>query len=276
MSSRRSRSGGSWISIGVEAEQQVLPEPARRDLAVQVGVGRREDADVDPARARGADALELARLEHAQQLGLQAERHVGDLVEEERAAVGELEAPDAVGLGVGEGALHVAEQLALEDALREPAGVHRHERPATRATTRAWSACATMPLPVPFSPVISTLASEGPTRAIELQHRLHGRRLGDERRRAGPVGAQRAVLGLEPLAAPQRAPELDLGAQGREQALVLPGLLHEVAGAPRRIASTATSTLPHAVITITGSGESSCWSRDSSESPSWPEVVSRV
>ena len=45
------------------------------------------------ARAVVADALELALLEHAQQLGLQLERDLADLVEEERAAVGELEAP---------------------------------------------------------------------------------------------------------------------------------------------------------------------------------------
>ena len=75
------------------------------------------------ARARRADALELAGLEHAQQLGLLAERDVGDLVEEQRAAVGQLEAADAVALGVGERALHVAEQLALEHALGEAAGV---------------------------------------------------------------------------------------------------------------------------------------------------------
>ncbi len=40
-----------------------------------------------------ADALELAFLQDAQQLGLDGRRHLADLVEEERAAVGELEAP---------------------------------------------------------------------------------------------------------------------------------------------------------------------------------------
>ncbi len=47
---------------------------------------------------RRAHPLQLAGLEHAQQLGLLRERHVADLVEEERAAVGQLEAADAVGL----------------------------------------------------------------------------------------------------------------------------------------------------------------------------------
>ncbi len=46
--------------------------------------------------------------------------------------------------------------------------------------------------------------------------------------------------------------------------------------APRRIASTATSTLPQAVITTTGSVGSIAWMRDSRFSPSSPDVVSRV
>ena len=43
-----------------------------------------------------ADALELALLQHAQQLRLRLERQLADLVEEQRAAVGELEAPAAL------------------------------------------------------------------------------------------------------------------------------------------------------------------------------------
>ena len=46
--------------------------------------------------------------------------------------------------------------------------------------------------------------------------------------------------------------------------------------APRRIASTATSTLPQAVITTTGSVGSTPWMRDSRLRPSSPEVVSRA
>jgi hypothetical protein len=67
--------------------------------------------------SRAADALELALLQHAQQLGLQVERHLADLVEEQRAAVGELERAGARGDGAGERALLVAEQLALEQVL---------------------------------------------------------------------------------------------------------------------------------------------------------------
>ena len=63
---------------------------------------------------RRADAHEGAGLEHAQQLDLQLERHLGDLVEEQRAAVGALEEALVLAVGAGEAALLVAEQLALD------------------------------------------------------------------------------------------------------------------------------------------------------------------
>ena len=62
-------------------------------------------------RAHGAH---LAVLQHAQQLRLELGRHVADLVEEQRAAVGLHEEAPARRGGAGEGALHVAEQLALQ------------------------------------------------------------------------------------------------------------------------------------------------------------------
>ena len=46
--------------------------------------------------------------------------------------------------------------------------------------------------------------------------------------------------------------------------------------APRRIASTATSTLPQAVITTMGRVESCDRSCEMRSSPSWPDVVSRA
>ena len=63
---------------------------------------------------RAAEALELLLLQHAEQLGLQLRRDVADLVEEQRPLVGQLEAADLLADGAGEGALLVAEQLALQ------------------------------------------------------------------------------------------------------------------------------------------------------------------
>src|SRR6202012_3314360 len=64
------------------------------------------------------------------QLGLDLERQLADLVEEDRAAARGDEQARLGGLGVGERALVVAEQLALEQLGRDRRAVDRDERPA--------------------------------------------------------------------------------------------------------------------------------------------------
>ena len=104
-----------------------------------------------------ADAVELAVAQHAQQPRLQVERHVADLVEEQRAAVGLLEAAAARRLRAGEGAALVAEQFAFEQVLGDRRGVDRDERALAARGLCSCSARATSSLPVPLSPVISTV-----------------------------------------------------------------------------------------------------------------------
>ena len=91
------------------------------------------------------------------------------------------------------------------------------------------SVCATSPLPVPFSPVMRTLASDGPTREITSSTGRMAADCGDQLRKA--LGAQRAVLGFQALALAQGAAEFDLGLQDGGEARVVPGLLDEVARA---------------------------------------------
>ena len=76
----------------VEPVVEILAELAVGDQLLEIAVGRRHHAHVDLDRLGAADALELALLQHAQQLDLHVERQVADLVEEQRAAVGQLEA----------------------------------------------------------------------------------------------------------------------------------------------------------------------------------------
>jgi hypothetical protein len=66
-------------------------------------------------------------LQHAEQLHLGLDRELPDLVQEDGAAVGELEAPDAPLERAGEGALDVAEELALDETGRHGAAVDLHE-----------------------------------------------------------------------------------------------------------------------------------------------------
>src|SRR5262249_16867279 len=96
---------------------QVRPEFAFRGPPFQVTVRGRDQAYVGADGFVAADALESLILEQAQHLGLQSQRHVADLVQEQRAAADLLELADAAAVGAGEGALLVAEQLALQQRL---------------------------------------------------------------------------------------------------------------------------------------------------------------
>src|SRR5919206_514792 len=95
----------------VEAVEEVFAEAPRRDLLFEVAVRRGDEADVHADGPVAAHALEGALLQDAQELDLHRLLQLADLVEEERPAVGQLEAPEAVGLRVGEGAFDVSEQL---------------------------------------------------------------------------------------------------------------------------------------------------------------------
>ena len=68
---------------------------------------------------------------------------------------------------------------------------------------------------------------------------------------AGRCRSQQCVLGLELPRPAQRTTEFDLGAQDREQACVLPGLLDEVP-CPAMHRLDRHVDRPHAVITTTG------------------------
>ena len=72
----------------VEAIQQVLAKRALRDGAAKIAMGRGEDADVDRALARRADrAARDPDSSTRSSFACSADRHLADLVEEQRAAV---------------------------------------------------------------------------------------------------------------------------------------------------------------------------------------------
>src|SRR5262249_27782556 len=93
-----------------EPIEEVRAEAARLDLVAEVPVRRRNDAYVDLVGLVAADAAHRAALEDAQQLGLQIERELADLVEEERAARGALEGSAPRVRRAREGTLDVTEQ----------------------------------------------------------------------------------------------------------------------------------------------------------------------
>src|SRR5205823_7457991 len=87
------------------------------DLLLEVAIRRGDDADVHLLLRRRADRTNLALLQDAEQLRLERDRHLGHFVEEERAAVGDLEESFFVLVRAGERSLLVPEELALEERL---------------------------------------------------------------------------------------------------------------------------------------------------------------
>src|SRR5204863_6619313 len=113
----------------VETVVEVLTESALADQRLEVAVGRRDDAHVHPDRVLAPNALERLLLERPEDFRLRLETHVADLVEEERAAVREFELAAAAGQRPGERALLVAEELGLDQLLRDRGAVDLDERP---------------------------------------------------------------------------------------------------------------------------------------------------
>src|SRR5438874_605576 len=112
----------------VQPVEEVLPEFLLPDERRQVAVRGRDEPRVRAKRAGAAQPLELALLQHTKKFRLQVERDLSHFIEEHRAAIGELEAADALTDSAGEGALLMPEQLALEKAARNRGAVQFHER----------------------------------------------------------------------------------------------------------------------------------------------------
>ena len=91
-------------------------------------MGSGNDAHIDILRLVAANPLEGTLLQHTQQLDLHRQRHIADLVEEQRAAIGQLEAPGAAGNGTGKGTLLMAEQFTFQQLSWNSTTVDRHKR----------------------------------------------------------------------------------------------------------------------------------------------------
>ena len=91
-------------------------------------MGRADHADVHLPALLPTDPANGPRLERPEQLRLELERQGADLVEEERASVGQFEQPRLGRDGAGKGAPLVAEQLALEQVGRDGRAIDLDER----------------------------------------------------------------------------------------------------------------------------------------------------
>ena len=111
----------------MEPVVEILAEAARLHLGLGVLVGGGDDAHVDLHRLGAAHRADLAVLEHAQELALDAEPHFADLVEEDGSPVRLLEEPALRRVRTGKRSPDVSEELALEQPLGNRHAVDRDE-----------------------------------------------------------------------------------------------------------------------------------------------------
>ena len=116
-----------------QPRQQIGAEAAGARRVQQRQLTRDDDADVDRDGTGLAERLHLALLEHAQQLGLQRQRQIRHLVEQQRPGLRAAEDAGARLVGAGERPLPVAEQLTFGQRFGERGAVDRDERAAASA-----------------------------------------------------------------------------------------------------------------------------------------------
>ncbi|MNH12972.1 hypothetical protein D3C79_725290 [compost metagenome] len=118
-----------------QAEVQVLAKAPRFHHRRKIAMGRADHLDIHPLPPRRAQRRHFALGQHAQQPGLQVERHIADLVEEQRATVGLLQQPlHALARRPGERPGDIAEQLALDQGFGNGRAVQRDKGPCSALT----------------------------------------------------------------------------------------------------------------------------------------------
>ncbi|EFQ61796.1 hypothetical protein PFWH6_4198 [Pseudomonas fluorescens WH6] len=111
-----------------EPVEQIFTKAPRRHFTGEVAVGGGDHADIQLDRLARADALDFALLQHPQQFGLQAQGHLRDFIEQDRAAVGLFELARLGGDGTGERAFFVTEQRRFEHVVGDRRAVDGDER----------------------------------------------------------------------------------------------------------------------------------------------------
>ena len=191
-----------------QAEIEILAELPRRDLRAQVAVGRGDDAHVHLQQRGAADALEALFFERAEDLRLQVQRQIADFVEEQGAAVRQLEFSGLARAGAGERAFLVAEQLGFEQVLRNRRAVDRDKRTVGSRTEHVQRAGEQLLAGAALA--FEQHRRVGARRALQRdRHLLQPRVFADDLRRATPCRkllTQQEILGRQ---APLRERALD-------------------------------------------------------------------
>src|SRR5512132_1793007 len=122
LSQRRNREGNN-----LQSEVQIFAECTCPHRALEIVIGRRNDAHVGANHLVAAEPLDLLRLDGAQQLGLGVRTEISNFIEKESSAMRQLESSDAQLRRPREGSPFVAEHLALHQITRNRRAIHAHE-----------------------------------------------------------------------------------------------------------------------------------------------------
>src|SRR5487761_278183 len=111
----------------IETEIKVLPKVPERYGLLRIFIRRREDANVDGRFDLAPNPPDLVVFQHAQKLGLRLRGHFADFIEQQRSAVGKLEAAEPAFGGACERAFFVAENLAFHQRFGNRGAIDRDE-----------------------------------------------------------------------------------------------------------------------------------------------------
>src|SRR5688572_14810098 len=209
----------------IDPEVQILAQFPLAQRHVEIDVRRADQPEVDVHEPVAADRPVLTLLQDAQQLGLEVRRHLADLIEQQRPAFRHLEETDLVGCGARERPLLVAEQLTLDQVLRNRRAVDLDER-ALDAVRVVVNRVGDQLLARAVLALDQDVRVAGGHALDELEEILHLLALPDDVREA--VLAANLLLELLVLGALLRA--VDRLAEHVEQAFLTDGLLQEIEG----------------------------------------------
>ena len=162
---RAARGAAAARSERRSVDGQIRSKVAGIDHRRQVAIGRGDQPDVHAQRPARADAFELAFLQRPKQLRLHVERQIADLVEEQRAAVGDLQPAEARRVRAGERPRARCPNSSLSTSPDGMAALLTRTNARACRPLRSCSARAINSLPVPVSPKSSTVESVAATRS---------------------------------------------------------------------------------------------------------------
>src|SRR5208337_653529 len=111
----------------IQPVKQIGTEFLLLHQGTEISIGGGDQTRVRGEGARTPQAFELALLQDAQQFGLELERNLANLIQEDRSPIGQFKAADALRDGAGKGAALMSEELAFQQPGGDGGAVQLHE-----------------------------------------------------------------------------------------------------------------------------------------------------